>query len=304
MPKATLFEAGTIGVDLKSNPLFLGKKKLHAATNLVFEEGVLKTRPGFRYNTLKCLGIFQGAAEFFPKRGTSTASFSEVEGGVAVAVNGKLYFKCKVVEGISFPCSGNVNLFQAENYLVIQHAESETYWWDGVSAPVKSPGMQEQDWNDPEMPFVEIDLVRPVGDVPNCVPTLFIGLSITLQYIAEDDVCESGHSCDAAIFNIYGNEVFIGKANLNNASDSGSRIATFVLTEQQAVAIAQGSVDGETIGFRFECATDDPEFDAGAWTGECHPGVGQLIILDNNGTELYNGCPDGSTIDIDVNPAP
>lgn len=173
MPKATLFEAGTIGVDLKTNPLFLGKKKLHAATNLVFEEGVLKTRPGFRYLPLGCTGIFQGACEFHPKRGLSTASFSEIEGGVVVAVGGKLYFNCGLVKGVEFPCHGNVNLFQAENYLIIQHAESETYWWDGVNSPVKSPGMNEQDFNNPETPFVELETVAPVGDVPECVITPF-----------------------------------------------------------------------------------------------------------------------------------
>lgn len=304
MPKATLFEAGTIGVDLKTNPLFLGKKKLHAATNLVFEEGVLKTRPGFRYVPLGCTGIFQGACEFHPKRGLSTASFSELEGGVVVAVGGKLYFNCGLVKGVEFPCHGNVNLFQAENYLIIQHVESETYWWDGVNLPVKSPGMNEQDFNDPEMPFVELEMDAPVGDVPPCAPTLFIGLVVTLQYIADDDVCESGHSCNSAIFNIYGNNVFIGKANLNNAIDSGTRTASFTLTEQQAVAIAAASSDGETIGFRFECATDDPEWEQWDEINPCHPGVGQMIILDNNGTELYNGCPAGTTIDIDINPAP
>jgi hypothetical protein len=304
MPKATLFEAGTIGVDLKTNPLFLGKKKLHAATNLVFEEGVLKTRPGFRYLPLGCTGIFQGACEFHPKRGLSTASFSELEGGVVVAVGGKLYFNCGLVKGVEFPCHGNVNLFQAENYLIIQHTESETYWWDGVNPPVKSPGMNEQDFNDPEMPFVELETVAPVGDVPACAPTLFIGLSITLQYIQDDDVCGAGHACNSAIYNIFGNDILIGKANLNNENDGGSRIATFVLTEDQARSIAAASVDNETIAFRFECDTEDPLFDTEAWGGNCHPEVGQLVIHDSNGTELYNGCPAGSTIDIDINPAP
>jgi hypothetical protein len=168
MPKVTLFEAGTVGVDLKTNPLFLGKKKLHSATNLVFEEGVLKTRPGFRYLPLGCTGIFQGACEFFPKLGLSTASFSDLDGGMAVAVGGKLYFKCGVVKGVEFPCYGNVNLYQAENYLIIQHEESETYWWDGVNPPVKSMGMNEQDFNDPETPFLELETVVPVRDAPNC----------------------------------------------------------------------------------------------------------------------------------------
>jgi hypothetical protein len=180
MPKVTLFEAGTVGVDLRTNPLFLGKKKLHAATNLVFEEGVLKTRPGFRYLPLGCTGIFQGACEFHPKRGVSTASFSELSGGVVVAVGGKLYFNCGLVKGVEFPCHGNVNLFQAENYLIIQHAESETYWWDGVNPPVKSPGMNEQDFNDPEMPFVELETTTPTADIPYCSGEASVALRITV----------------------------------------------------------------------------------------------------------------------------
>ena len=191
MSKATLFDAGTVGVDLKTNPLFLGKKKLHSATNLVFEEGVVKVRPGFTYEALGCVGVFQGVCEFFPKKGISTASFSDVAGGIAVAVGGRLYFNCKIVEGIEFPCHGNVNLFQAENYLIIQHEESETYWWDGVSGPVKSPGMQEQDWNDPETPTTELETVAPIADIPECEDTGGKDSGITLRMKVIDSVTEA-----------------------------------------------------------------------------------------------------------------
>jgi hypothetical protein len=188
MPKITLFDAETIGVDLKSNPLFLGKRKLHAATNLVFDEGTVKTRPGFTYTAFGCSGIFQGAAEFFPKKGLSTATFSEINGGIAVAVGGKLYFNGRRVVGIEFPCHGNVNLFQAENYLVVQHEESETYWWDGVNLPVKSPGMQEPDWNDPDTGFVELETRVPVADIPNCDVTTEVAVTFNVVNAANESV--------------------------------------------------------------------------------------------------------------------
>ena len=168
MSKLTLLNIETLGVDLRSNPLLIGSKKLHAATNLVFEEGRIQTRSGVRYKSLGCSGQFQGASEFFPKRGISTETFSDSAGGVAVAVSGKLYLNCKVVEGVELPSTGDVNLFQAENYLIIQNEAASTYWWDGVNPPVESPGMQEQDWSEVETPIYEAEIVAPVATIPTC----------------------------------------------------------------------------------------------------------------------------------------
>ena len=168
MSKLTLLNIETLGVDLRSNPLLLGSKKLHAATNLVFEEGRIQTRFGVRYKSLGCSGQFQGSSEFFPKRGISTETFSDIAGGVAVAVSGKLYLNCKVVDGVELPSTGDVNLFQAENYLIVQNEASSTYWWDGVNPPVESPGMQEQDWSEVETPIYEAEVAAPVAVIPTC----------------------------------------------------------------------------------------------------------------------------------------
>lgn len=71
MSRVNILGIETRGVDMKTSPLLLGNKKLHAATNVVFEESVVRTRPGFRYYDLGAQGQFQGAAVFRPQEGLS-----------------------------------------------------------------------------------------------------------------------------------------------------------------------------------------------------------------------------------------
>lgn len=407
--RINLLQLGTLGVDMKSNPLLLKNDKLHAATNLVFEEGVIKTRPGFIYSRTPASGQFQGAAEFRPRQGISSNRLSELYGGVVFVADGDVWAGCNKI-GEGFFCKGDVNLFQAENYLILQCRETSTFWWDGASGLVASPGMNEQDWNDPEMPKVEIEHATPVADIPECdvefgsggvsvtfstvntsdesiivgalvtiyknnnrvaygmtnaqgmwrakvspgaytysvtysdyppienidftvrgtgteypfdeclppqlVVTgeesivvrmkggLFMGVTVILKYDPLDDVCLSAHTCDAAIFDIYGNGVFIGKANLNNAVDGGYREAVFTLTSALAQQIAEASSDGQTIAFTFSCDPDPSLGYVGAqWGNNCHIGLGQLVIMSPDNAELYNGCPDGP-ITVDVSGAP
>lgn len=152
---------------MKTNPLLLSNQKLHAATNLVFDEGVIRTRPGFRYEKTPASGQFQGAAEFRPRQGISSNRLSELYGGVVFVADGNVWAGCKQI-GEGFFCKGDVNLFQAENYLILQCRETSTFWWDGVSGLVASSGMNEQDWNDPETPLQVIETVAPVADIPEC----------------------------------------------------------------------------------------------------------------------------------------
>lgn len=151
---------------MQSNPLLLANKKLHAATNLIFDEGVIRTRPGFRYRPLGVTGQFQGACEYRPHQGISAGRFADEQQGIAVVADGKLWFNCQQV-GDEFCGKGDVHVFQAENYLVLQNLNSDTFWWDGVDL-TRSPGLQEQDWNDPETPVQEMDIERPVADIPVC----------------------------------------------------------------------------------------------------------------------------------------
>jgi hypothetical protein len=153
---------------MKSNPLLLGNKKLHAATNLVFEEGVIKTRPGFRYESLGAEGQFQGACEYRPKEGLSAAVLSEADSGTAVVADGVLWFNGNPISEALFEDAGAVHLYQAENYLVLQNPATDTFWWDGLGELVRSPGMNEQDWTEPEVPVFEMEVVAPEADIPDC----------------------------------------------------------------------------------------------------------------------------------------
>lgn len=165
MPRINILQLGTQGVDMKSNALLLGNKKLHAATNLVFDEDIIRTRPGFNYQSLGCSGQFQGAGEFRPRLGLSSKPLSEGEHGLAVVSDGNIWLNC---ENIGGDFCGDVNIFQAENYLIFQNTGAATLWWDGVTL-TSSPGMQEQDWNDPETPTHESDFTPPVAlSIPRC----------------------------------------------------------------------------------------------------------------------------------------
>jgi hypothetical protein len=153
---------------MRTNPLFLKNERLAAATNLTFEEGVIRTRPGFRYESLGASGQFQGSCEYRPQEGISSSSFSEVEEGIAVVADGVLWFQCNPVSQRIFDGVGSVHLYQAENYLIVQNPQTDTFWWDGEGELVRSPGMQEQDWNDPEVPTQELEIEAPVATLPDC----------------------------------------------------------------------------------------------------------------------------------------
>lgn len=169
MPHAILFQSGFTGVDLKSNPLIIGeRRKLRFATNIIFDEGVVRTRYGYRYEPLADAGQFQGACEFTPSQGISSSSFSDIQSGIALMVAGNLWFNGVLVgEGI-YETTNNVNLYGAENYLIIQNLSGDTFWWDGDTF-TRSPGMNEADFNDPETPTIEVDLDAPVLTLEPCV---------------------------------------------------------------------------------------------------------------------------------------
>ena len=180
MPTINLLSVETVGVDMKTNPLLLGNRKLHAATNLVFEEGVIRTRPGIAYHSLEVSGQFQGGCSYRPQYGLSAGTFSETGDGLALAVSGHVYHvsveadapcpAVKLTASATYKGKGAVHLFQAENHLVVQNPDTVTIWWDGEGVPTISPGMVEQEWNDPETPWDELNEPDPVANIPDCDP--------------------------------------------------------------------------------------------------------------------------------------
>lgn len=177
MPSLNIFNPETTGVDMKSNPLFLGNKKLHAAVNMAFGEGRLRTRPGFVYHELGIEGQFQGACLFTPSLGLSSHSFGEASAALVTAAGGKVYandttwgeIACNPVIigcGAGYAGRGEVHVFGAENYLIIQNRQSNTRWWTGSGATVESGGMEDNPyWVDADVPEI-----RFTPDYPAALP--------------------------------------------------------------------------------------------------------------------------------------
>ena len=134
-----------------TNPLFLPEERLAGATNMVFEEGVIKSRPGFRYHDLGIAGQFQGAEIFSPSRGLSHQPFADPYTALVTVVNGQLHYNlskdCYLADPIRVTCDanlwtgGDVHIYQAENYLVVQSPTCDTIWWEGYGPCVVSPGL-------------------------------------------------------------------------------------------------------------------------------------------------------------------
>lgn len=175
MPRINLLGVGTSGVDLRSNPLSLGNRKVRFATNLQFHEGVVLTRPGLVGRTLGRSGTLQGHCRYAPGTGLSSQTFGPEYSGIAFVMDGDLFFNdgfnTKALTTDKPYCNlGPVSLYQAENWLIAQNPAGTTIMWDGISEPIRSKGMNEVHWNDPETPWEEALPDRPVAEIPDCEP--------------------------------------------------------------------------------------------------------------------------------------
>lgn len=180
MASINIFGPDTAGVDAKSNPLFLGNKKLRMATGFAFSEGEMRSRPGFRYHRLGVSGRFQGVCAFTPSMGISAQSFADALSGIVTAAGGRIFvndttngsISCSPIEILTEkPVSniGDVNVFGAENWLIIQNRNSETHWWSGVGTATASPGMSDRcQWDDAPVAAVCFTPVKPVANIPDC----------------------------------------------------------------------------------------------------------------------------------------
>jgi len=135
----------TSGVDMRKNPLLLGPDFVHSATNIVFEEGLIRTRPGFVYNDLKVSGRFDGATRYQPSRGLSFKAFAPSIDSIVFASSGRIYLfehgGCASMICNPVDYFDEVNLYQAENYLVAQSRNNDTSWYEGGLCFVRSPGI-------------------------------------------------------------------------------------------------------------------------------------------------------------------
>ena len=257
----------TQGVDLKTNPLLLGNAKLHSAVNMVFEENTIKTRPGFRFVDLKISGVFQGACEYRPSRGLSAGVFSEDLTGVVAAVSGDLYFSevnacgelCRTVQltrDHPYVGLGDVHLYQAENYLIAQNPQGPTLWWNGIGLPVRSPGAMEQDWNDPDTPSDEPDVVKPVAEIAACD---FDGGGVTVTFFVVDSV--TGSPIQGAQITVYRNNVRMYRGFTDSTgkwrtkTTVGNYVCVVTADGYDSTGNSAFSVSGTEIEYTYEACT-------------------------------------------------
>lgn len=137
------------GVDMRRNPLSLGSDKFHYAKNLIFEEGVPKTRYGYKYIPTGIKGEFHESIFHNGGRSTSASVYAHDKDRYVMVVDGIAYSSC-VNSGQSFEFSSigdlkyssctNTFMESAENYVIFQNRSGNTFWWDGCEL-TESKGM-------------------------------------------------------------------------------------------------------------------------------------------------------------------
>lgn len=177
MPRLNIITTGMAGVDMKTNPLYLPEERLAAATNVSFEEGVIQTRPSLTYHSLGITGQFQGAAVYSPSRGLSHQPFSDPFTALVIAAGGSLHYclsrDCYVDTAIPVGNSTGfakkeVNMFQAENYLIAQSPFCDTIWWEGAGDATPSPGLSAPPEKVEELVQVKVDTKELAGANRDC----------------------------------------------------------------------------------------------------------------------------------------
>jgi len=133
-------------MDARKNPLFLGSSMVAFATNISFDDGRISSRPGIMHRPLGVSGQFQGFARYQPARGLSFTPFGPSIDALAIAADERIWvyeFGLKCANELCNPVrySGTVNLFQAENYLIVQSPNFDTTWYEGGLCFVRSPGI-------------------------------------------------------------------------------------------------------------------------------------------------------------------
>lgn len=153
-----IISPGVRGVDLSDSPFNLRDRRVRHALNVEFTNYCIKNRPGFFYENMGICGKFQGADVFRPGSGLSALSTAPRNAFVISSVDGQLYSTatdnngvhcCPVlIEETGDPCApasniiGEVNIYTAEDYVVVQGPGRQTAWWDGKAGTFTlSPGM-------------------------------------------------------------------------------------------------------------------------------------------------------------------
>lgn len=131
---------------------------------------------------------------------------------------------------------------------------------------------------------------------------LFLGVEIIVRYSNTAGPVPGGHQCDAATYKVFGNDLLLGEANLNNLIDGGDREAIITITADQAQTMVE-TYEDHILRLSLECDPDNPEYDHDAGYGDtCHVELAWVIVRNSLGNELYNGAPVGNFAEISLIP--
>ena len=134
----------------------------------------------------------------------------------------------------------------------------------------------------------------------------------------------SGHGCSHATFKLIANGVDLGFAYLSNAGgpsdmgdagsvpnlninpdtgtpgSSGSRYNRFILSPAQVTALTATTTTGD-VTFSLSCDQTTGWNNYGGVTGACHTSAANMkIYVGGSTTPIYNTCPNGNSITINV----
>lgn len=146
----TIFSDFIRGIDMRSNPARIGRDKFHYAKNIIFEEGVPKTRYGYKYIKTGLSGQFQESIFHNGGRSTSASVYSRDKGEYVMVVDGIAFVSCgnsgqhfcfSDIGDLKYDSCSNTFMESAENYVIFQNKEGNTFWWDGCEL-TESIGME------------------------------------------------------------------------------------------------------------------------------------------------------------------
>jgi hypothetical protein len=112
----------------------------------------------------------------------------------------------------------------------------------------------------------------PPEPTPNQCLTGGVDLYGHTAIVSYDPVnCSAGHNCNAAIFDLYINNILIGRANLNNLP--------FGEYKETILTINSNIITDENTIIELRCAL-----------GACHQGIGRVIIKDSSNNTVFASC--------------
>lgn len=190
--------------------------------------------------------------------------------------------------------------------------------------------------NEGTITFNTTSCLGEVGDCLNglTVETIYLRATTDQDLLLDEyaHACmNTGHICNGALYEIYGNGIYLGDSRMNNNNGTGgaltdygtyicedykntpdaisktgvwtgdvaSRYSRIELTQQQALDIANAVGGGTVIDFELLAAMDTYN-EPSCRSGGAHRDITWTRITSPEGDVLYNGCPEGWFVSIDV----